>query len=88
MVESGNDIINGFFEIIACIITWLNIYKIEKDKIVKGIYWPTNLFFLIWGLWNLYYYPSLEQYFSFYMGLALAFSNIIWVYLAYKYNKK
>jgi hypothetical protein len=43
------------------------------------VYWPTSLFFTSWGVWNLYYYPSLGQWLSFAAGIALCLGNIAWV---------
>ncbi len=35
------DLINGIFEIVGSYFTWMNAYKLYKDKEIKGVYWPT-----------------------------------------------
>jgi len=82
---SLQDLTNGLFELIGSIFVWINIYKIHQDKIVKGIYWPFSIFFAMWGFWNLYYYPFLDQWLSFWAGLVMATGNVVWVWMAYYY---
>ena len=57
----------------------LSIIKLHKDKFVSGINWLHPLFFLLWGVWNLFFYPHLSQWFSFAGGVAIAITNFIWV---------
>ena len=82
-----NDLINGLFEFGGAIVSWINVFKLFKDKEIKGVYWPMWIFFSSWGIWNLFYYPSLKQYISFFAGIFLVSGNIVWVFLAFKYNK-
>ena len=79
------DLVNGLFELIGSVLIWINVYKLYQDKIVKGIYWPVTFFWGIWGFWNLYYYPFLEQWLSFVGGLIMAIGNTAWVIMAYYY---
>ncbi len=83
----NNDIINGMFELISGVLIILNILKLYKDKVVKGISVIPTILFTLWGIWNLYYYPSLNQYFSFAGGLLLATTNFIWLFMAFYYKK-
>ncbi len=80
------DIGNGLFELIGAWFTWKNAMVLYKEKIVTGIYWPTTAFFSLWGIWNLYYYPTFNQWFSFAGGIALVLGNILWVVLALRYK--
>ncbi len=82
-----NDLFNGLFELGGAIVTWINVLKLYTDKDIKGVFWPVWLFFSSWGLWNLYYYPSVGHYISFYAGILLVSGNIVWVILAYYYIK-
>jgi len=82
-----NDLINGIFEILGGILCWMNVSKLRKDKLVKGVSWPVQAFFSLWGLWNLYYYPSLDQWCSFVGGIILVSGNSVWVLLAIYYRK-
>lgn len=81
------DIINGLFEGIGSILCWVNTITLYKSKKVSGVYWPTTLFFSLWGIWNLVYYPSLNQTWSFYGGVFLVSGNISWVVLAIYYRR-
>ena len=81
-----NDVINGLFEMLGAWAGWMNVYKLSVDKAVRGLYWPLSLFYTGWGLWNLYYYPSLGQPWSFFGALCMVSANIAWVCMAYKYR--
>ena len=80
-----NDLINGLFESGGSIVIWLNVLKLYKDRVVKGVYYPIWIFYSWWGLWNLYYYPSLGQWISFTAGLAIVAGNIVWSIMAFYY---
>ena len=82
-----NDVINGIFEMFGAYVTWKNAFKLKKDKQVRGVYWKIWIFYSLWGCWNLHYYPSLDQWVSFYAGIIMVAGNFYWVYLAYKYRK-
>lgn len=82
------DYINGIFEFVGAFFTWKNAFVLYKDKMIKGVYWPTIAFFSLWGLWNLHYYPSLQQWASFSGGTLLVGGNITWVVLIFIYKKR
>lgn len=56
---------------------------------MKGAHWAPIIFFWAWGMWNLYYYPSLDQWWSFAGGLWIVFANGVWMcqILYYKWFK-
>ena len=83
-----NDIINGSFELIGAIVTWINVHRLYRDKETKGVFWPVWIFFSLWGMWNLIYYPSVGHFFSLYAGIVLVSGNIAWVILAFIYQQK
>ncbi len=62
----------GFFVLGHCRAVW-------RDREVKGVSIISVVFFLLWGAWNLYYYPSLGQWLSFAGGIFLALANVLWV---------
>lgn len=74
-----NDLVNGLFEFGGAITSFINVRSIRRDKKVLGIHWSTYLFFTSWGIWNLIYYPSLNQYFSFTGGVLIVVGNAIWL---------
>jgi hypothetical protein len=64
----------------------VNVRQIWRDRSVTGFYWPTQAFIAAWGLWNLYFYPALGQWFSFAGGVFLPLGNITWTLLAANYS--
>ena len=83
-----NDLTNGMFELIGGVLLLLNIRRILIDKAIMGVSWMPVLFFTSWGVWNLYYYPSLNQWCSFVGGLFIVIVNAIWLILVFKYYKR
>lgn len=82
------DVLNGVFEFIGSIFTWMNVRQVVKDKGHRGIYVPAIVFFMSWGLWNLFYYPYLGQLISFAGGLSLVVANMVWVFCLLYFGKK
>lgn len=80
------DIINGFFEIIGGIVGILNIKSIIKDKEVKGVSYFVTLFFSSWGIWNCYFYFSLNLFLSLLGSFIMTIVNIVWLILVFKYK--
>lgn len=78
------DFVNGLFEWIGAYGAWRNAYQLYEDKKISGVYWPLYLFYTLWGLWNLLYYPSLGQWFSTIGGAVLVLGNLAWVIMAIK----
>lgn len=82
------DIVNGSFELIGALVLMLNVKALYKDKKVQGIHWGSTLFFSLWGIWNLIYYPSLDQWFSFAGGLAIVTVNTTWLIQVIYYSRR
>lgn len=82
------DVINGLFEFLGSLMTWQSVVRVYRDRGYAGIYPPAVVFFLSWGMWNLFYYPHLGQWWSFHGGLSLVFANIAWVALMVRYGRK
>ena len=72
------DLFNGMFEFVGAMFAWMNVAQLRRDQCVRGVYWPAWFFFSAWGLWNLFYYSNLAQWFSFAGGIALVSGNIAW----------
>ena len=79
------DAINGLFEITGGFVVLLNVRQILRDKCVRGVHWGPCLFFSIWGWWNLFYYPFLEQWISTAGAGFVALSNTTWCVMVLKY---
>ena len=73
------DIVNAFFEGAGSVFTWLSVWRVYTDKGYAGIYLPAIVFFFSWGLWNLYFYPSVDAMWSFYGGISICVANLAWV---------
>lgn len=73
------DLINGIFETLGAVTGFLNCWQLHKDRRVMGVMWQLWFFYCAWGLWNLYYYPHLNQWISFAGGCLIVTSNIIWI---------
>jgi hypothetical protein len=82
------DMINGCFELLAGVMILNHCRVLIKDKSVAGVSVVSNIFFVLWGGWNLYYYPHLGQVFSFYGGISIMVANAFWVILMFKYRRR
>ena len=73
------DILNGIFEAGLSFFLWKGVLVIRRDKEVKGFYWPTVVWTMAWGFYNLYFYPHLDQWASFWGGLFVVSANVTWL---------
>ncbi len=80
------DLINGAFESCGALLVLLHCRRVWIDQDVKGVSIFATAVFMLWGFWNLYYYPSLDQWFSFYGGMALVGANAMWLLLMLWYH--
>ncbi|HET8688644.1 MAG TPA: hypothetical protein VFM18_18675 [Methanosarcina sp.] len=80
------DLINGSFELFGGVFILNHCRVLYQDKKVAGVSILSTAFFFAWGVWNLYYYPHLEQWLSFVGGLSIASANLLWVYLLIYYK--
>lgn len=81
------DLINGLFEFLGSLFTWLNFTRVIKDRGYAGISVLSLIFFTSWGLWNLYYYPALTQWWSFAGGVSIVMANIFWLVAMLYYGR-
>ena len=79
IINASFEVLGGFFILNHCRVVW-------KDKAVAGVSIVSTIFFSGWGLWNIYYYPSLDQWYSFWGGLFIVAANLLWVALLIKYR--
>jgi membrane protein YdbS with pleckstrin-like domain len=82
------DTINGLYEFGGAFAIMLSVRHLRRTKRVRGVSFAHVAFFTSWGLWNLWFYPSLDQWFSFAGGLALVVVNAIWLLQILHYNRK
>lgn len=81
------DLINGLFEVFGGLAILGHCWQLLKDKQVKGVNWLSCLFFTTWGFWNLFFYPHLNQWLSFFGGILIVLGNILWLGLIIRYKR-
>ena len=81
------DLINGSFEALAGLMVLNHCRVLHAEKMVRGVSVLSSFFFTMWGVWNLYYYPALNQPLSFYGGLVVVASNALYVGMMVFYRK-
>lgn len=82
------DLVNALYEAGAGFAVLLHCFSLYRDKIVRGVSTAATAFFFSWGLWNLYYYPHLDQWASFVGGLFITCANFAWVTMLVYYKTK
>ena len=83
-----SDLVNGLFELTGAGMTLLSVRAILRDKEIRGIHWGPIVFFTSWSIFNLWFYPDNNLWFSFIGGVALAAVNSTWLYLVWYYSRK
>ncbi len=73
------DMINGTLEFAGGLFILLSVVKLHRDKIVRGVSLVHASFFSVWGYWNLFYYPHLDQWMSFAGGVFIVATNTVWI---------
>ena len=80
--------ITGGFELAGTLFVAMNVRQLHRDKQVRGVHWAATAFFTAWGAWNLYYYLSLQQLYSWAAGFAVFAVNSVWLGQILYYNWK
>ena len=73
------DQINALWEFVGALFICLSIRKLYLDGQFKGVSVVPVTFFSLWGIWNLYFYPVNELWWSFYAGLLMVLANTTWL---------
>ena len=82
------DNINGMFEIVGGVFVFMNVCRLYHDKKVRGVSMIAVSFFMVWGFWNLVYYPTLDQWWSAIGASSVALMNVIWLGQMVYYTRK
>ena len=82
------DMINGSFEFVGGLSIFNHCRVVLEHKEVKGVSVLSTIFFLSWSVWNVFFFPHMELWFSFYGGLFMLAANVLWVGLLIKYYRK
>jgi hypothetical protein len=80
------DVVNGLIEAIGGLFVLNHCRRLYIDKQVKGVSLVSTAFFFLWGLWNVFYYPSLNQRWSFAGGIIVVSANFLWIALMLHYR--
>lgn len=82
------DQVNGAFEALASVMILNHTRALWKSRQAHGVSFLSSLFFTSWGFWNIWYYPHLEQLFSFYAGIAVVSANVFWNYSIWRIRQQ
>lgn len=69
-------------------LAWANVFRIMRDKSVRGTHWQSMIFWSVWGWWNIAYYATIGHWLSLTATSGLVLANCVWVVLAYKYSQR
>lgn len=84
---SWQDLVNASFEAFGAVAILRHCYVLYQAKRFEGVSLASTGFFWAWGIWNVYYYPHLGQWFSFVAGVAIMLSNFLWLGLMLHYRR-
>lgn len=76
------------FEAGGTVAVLLSCRRLYHDKQVRGVSMWAVGFFAAWGAWNLFYYPHLQQWWSFAAGVGVMVANLAWIIMAIYYRCK
>jgi len=82
----NNDMINASLQLIGSLFIFNNCRILFNHKDVKGVSILSTIFFFVWGLWNLRYFPSLGQWWSFWAGVVMVAANSLWITMMVYYS--
>lgn len=74
-----NDIVNSLFHWTAGLFVLLSVIKLWREKKVRGVSWLHCAFFASLGYWNLFYFSSLGQWWSFCGGIGIVIASTVWL---------
>lgn len=82
------DVINACFNVGGSLAIWSSIFKLYKDKLVRGIHWPMMIFFLSWSTWNIWFYAHFQQWVSVAAGFLMFTSEAVYISSIFYYIGK
>lgn len=82
------DKVNGTFVTLAGFFIVLHCIRLIRDKKVRGVSVTSTCFFTLVGLWNLYFYPHINHFYSFFCGIWVVSANCLRVSLMIYYIRK
>jgi hypothetical protein len=82
------DVVNGLFEFAGAIAGFWNVGVLLRHKQVRGFAPLAYIYFFVWGSWNCFYYPHLNQWFSLAGTIAITVSNGLFAGLAIYFSRR
>jgi uncharacterized membrane protein YfcA len=82
------DSVNAFFELGGSFFVALHCLKLYRDKKVRGVSAACIAYMVLWGFFNLIYYPSLGQWRSAIAASSVAIINSVWLCQMIYYKRK
>ena len=80
------DIINSLFMAVSAVLIWKNVYRLWKDRKIRGVSIIPTIWFCCSGMWHLYFYASINAVWSsLACGVVLA-ANVVWLAMAVIYR--
>ena len=73
------DIFNALLEFLGGVFTFQNALRVCRDRGYAGITWTAVAFFATWSAWNTWYYPSLDQTWSWVAAIFMLTANLCWI---------
>lgn len=82
------DQINAALIFIGSLMVFKSCFLVYRDKVVRGVSMLANMYFTGWGMWNVFYFPHLHQFWSFAAEMCICTANILWLFLMLYYKHK
>ena len=79
------DLVNGLFEALAGLFVINHCRVLLRDRAVAGVSIASVAFFTLWGVWNLWYYPNLGQFWSLVGAVFIVLANAVYVGLLIRF---
>jgi len=80
------DIINSLFQIGVIIFSANNCLAVFMHRSSAGVSPVSAIFFNVFGLWNSFFFASLDQTMSFLVSISMLMINAVYLYLVFRYR--
>jgi hypothetical protein len=81
------DIVNAILEAAGLLFILPSVLRARRLREVVGVHWTMPAFFWTWGVWNLFYYPHLDQGWSAAATIGVLAGNTAWLYCVLRYTR-
>ena len=81
------DVVNACLNIGGAIAISTSIYRVLRDKMVRGVHWGMLIFFISWSCWNLLLYTHVGLWYSFLAGILMVLTEAAYLILLIFYSR-